>query len=71
MYTLKFANQTLQLILNDSDHTDAIVLNQPFRPGSETEDKKAWDSSGEALSYWNDTLSNNYPLTENNITIEV
>lgn len=71
MYTLSFVNNSLQLKLTDSNHTDKLILNQPFRPGNGEEDKRDWDSAGDALSYWNDTLSSKYPFTTDNITIEV
>jgi len=71
MYTLRFVNNSLQLTLDDSNFTDQLILNQPFRPATASEDKRNWDSSGDALSYWNNTLSNKYPSTINNITIEV
>ena len=69
MYTLKFENGSLNLILNGD--IDQIILKQPFRPGNKTDEKRAWANSAEALTYWNDTLSSKYPFTSNNITIEV
>lgn len=73
MYTLKFENGSLNLILNDETtaNTDQIILKQPFRPGNETDEKRAWENGAEALTYWNESLSNKYPFTSNNITIEV
>jgi hypothetical protein len=71
MYTLNFIGNSLQLVLNDSDHTNVMILNQPFRPGGADYERKDWDSAGEALAYWNSNLSSKYPDTENNITIEV
>ena len=71
MYTLRFVDNSLQLLLNDSNHTDSLILNQPFLPGGEVNDKKNWDSAGEALVYWNTSLSLKYPSTVDNITIEV
>ena len=71
MYTLRFVDNSLQLLLNDDNFTDQVILNQPFRPGDSTEDRRSWASSTEALAYWNDTLSSRYPATVDNITIEV
>lgn len=73
MYTLKFESGSLNLILNDETtaNTDQMILKQPFRPGDSTENKREWANSAEALTYWNESLSNKYPNTSNNITIEV
>lgn len=71
MYTLRFVNNVLELVLDDSDHTNTMILKQPFRPGGADYERKNWDSAGEALAYWNSNLSSRYPDTENNITIEV
>ena len=71
MYTLSFVNNSLQLKLTDSNQTDRIILNQPFRPGNGEEDKRDWDSAGDALAYWNEILVDKYPKTTDNITIEV
>jgi hypothetical protein len=71
MYTLRFVNNCLQLSITDSDHDDVMILKQPFRPGDANSERRNWDSAGEALTYWNETLVNKYPKTIDNITIEV
>jgi len=71
MYTLRFVDNSLQLLLNDDNFTDQLILNQKFKPGNGTEEKREWDSAQEALNYWNESLSSQYPQTVDNITIEV
>lgn len=72
MYTLRFVNNILELVLNDSDHSDTLILKQPFRPGTADSDKRNWIDGTDALNFWNDVLSNKYShLDSNNLTIEV
>lgn len=71
MYTLRFVDNSLQLLLNDDNFTNQLILNQKFKPGNGVEEKREWDSAQEALNYWNESLSSQYPQTVDNITIEV
>lgn len=73
MYTLKFENGSLNLILNDetTSNTDHMIMKQPFRPGNADGPKRAWANSADALTYWNESLASKYPNASNNITIEV
>jgi len=74
MYTLRFVNNTLELVLNDSDHSDALILKQPFRPGTADSDKRNWIDSSDALAFWNDHLSTKgiySTIDSDNLTIEV
>lgn len=72
MYTLKFENNTLKLVLNDSDHDNSLILNQPFRPGTVDSDRRSWIDGSDALSFWNEYSSEKYShLDSSNLTIEV
>lgn len=74
MYTLRFVNNVLELVLNDSDHTDDLILRQPFRPGTEDSDRRNWIDGSDALNFWNDHLSTRgiySTIDSDNLTIEV
>ena len=74
MYTLRFVNNVLELVLNDSDHSDALILKQPFRPSTADSDKRNWINGADALDFWNNSLSNHgiySNIDSDNLTIEV
>lgn len=74
MYTLRFVNNVLELVLDDSDHTNALILRQPFRPGVADSDRRDWIDGSDALAFWNDHLSIKglyADIDSDNLTIEV
>jgi hypothetical protein len=67
MYTLKFETNTLKLVAN----TGQILMEQPFRPGTATEDKRNWTGANDAISYWHSELHKGFRFISNtDITIE-
>lgn len=56
MATLKFENNTLQL-LNDSDR---LILSQGFRPQMDDSDRRNWIDKADAYDTWDNHLSDNY-----------